>query len=167
MADNATLKSQYLAQIQADLERTAKEKERIAGELASLQQKLTNLEQDHALLVGVQEALAGSSSAAAQDPGPAPAPAEAPEPPRAAVPRPRKPKAAPRAPGKAARKPAAKDGDGAAAKASAAAPTLVELVVADLAGSSEPRSAAEVTTALAQAHPGRKIQSTVVRNALE
>jgi hypothetical protein len=43
----------------------------------------------------------------------------------------------------------------------------VELVITDLAGHSEPRSAADITTALAQAHPGRKIQTTVVRNALE
>ena len=38
MADNATLKSQYLAQVEADLERNAKEKERIAADLAALQE---------------------------------------------------------------------------------------------------------------------------------
>jgi hypothetical protein len=146
MADNATLKSQYLAQIQADLERTAKEKERIAEELAALQEQLTSLEQDHALLVGVQQALAGVPSAPEQNTEPAAI--DAPEVPQAAVPRPRrtKPKTAPRTPEQA---------------------TLVELVVADLTARSEPRSAAEIATALTQAHPGRKIQTTVVRNTLE
>jgi cell division septum initiation protein DivIVA len=163
MADNATLKSQYLAQIQADLERTAKEKERIANELAVLQEQLASLEQDHALLVGVQQALAGQSSAPSQNTGPA----EAPEVPQATVPTPRKPKAAPRTPRQATRKTKTTAGHSTGTSSPAPASTLVGLVVADLTGRSEPRSAAEVTTALAQAHPDRKIQNTVVRNTLE
>nr|WSX72835.1 hypothetical protein OH826_02610 [Streptomyces sp. NBC_00899]WSX81097.1 hypothetical protein OH826_48900 [Streptomyces sp. NBC_00899] len=165
MADNATLKSQYLAQIQADLERTAKEKERIAEELAVLQERLAGLEQDHALLVGVQQALAGASSAPSQNTEPAVA--DAPEAPQAAVPAPRKPKAVPRTPRQATRKTKTTAGHGAGTSSPAPASTLVELVVADLTGHSEPRSAAEVATALTQAHPGRKIQTTVVRNTLE
>lgn len=167
MADNATLKSQYLAQIQADLERTAKEKERIAEELAALQEQLAGLEQDHALLVGVQQALAGASQAPAQDAEPAAADAAA-ELPKAAVPKPRKPKTAPRTPKQARRKAKTTAKSGSTGTSSPApASTLVELVVADLTGHSEPRSAAEVATALAQAHPDRKIQTTVVRNTLE
>ncbi|GGX96759.1 hypothetical protein [Streptomyces anandii] len=46
-------------------------------------------------------------------------------------------------------------------------PTLVELVRAHLSAQTEPRSAAEVTTALGQEHPDRKIQNTVVRTTLE
>ncbi|WP_031517839.1 hypothetical protein [Streptomyces sp. NRRL F-5123] len=164
MADNATLKSQYLAQIQADLERTAEEKERIAGELAALQEKLTSLEQDHALLVGVQQALIASSTAPEQDE--VPVTAGAPEAPQAVVPGPRKPEKAPRASGRATRRTRTAAGDSTGTN-SAPAPTLVELVVADLTGRSEPRSAAEVATALSQAHPGRTIQTTVVRNTLE
>lgn len=146
MADNATLKSQYLAQIQADLERTDKEKQRIADELAALQEQLAGLEQDHALLVGVQQALAGAPSAPAQSAEPVAT--DPPQVPQAAVPGPRRPKA-PRT------------------RRTPEQATLVEVVVADLTARSEPRSAAEITTALAQAHPGRKIQTTVVRNTLE
>ncbi|MFJ8146447.1 hypothetical protein ACIQ6R_15455 [Streptomyces sp. NPDC096048] len=46
-------------------------------------------------------------------------------------------------------------------------PTLVELVRNHLVEQSEPRSAAEVTTALGQAHSGRTIKTTVVRTTLE
>ncbi|MDT0615827.1 hypothetical protein [Streptomyces lancefieldiae] len=48
-----------------------------------------------------------------------------------------------------------------------AQPTLVELVRTHLAGQSEPRSAAEVTTALGAAHSDRTIKPTVVRTTLE
>ncbi|AQS65939.1 hypothetical protein [Streptomyces pactum] len=64
---------------------------------------------------------------------------------------------------KAAKKPAAK-------KASAQVadrPTLVELVRDHLVEQREPRSAAEVTTALGQANTGRTIKTTVVRTTLE
>ncbi|MFG3129930.1 hypothetical protein ACGFZU_19745 [Streptomyces tendae] len=46
-------------------------------------------------------------------------------------------------------------------------PTLVELVREHLAGQREPRSAAEVTTALGEAHSGRTVKTTVVRTTLE
>ncbi|MFF3518367.1 hypothetical protein [Streptomyces sp. NPDC002573] len=54
-----------------------------------------------------------------------------------------------------------------AAAAKAGKPTLVELVRSHLTEQSEPRSAAEITTALDQAHPERGIKTTVVRTALE
>jgi hypothetical protein len=63
----------------------------------------------------------------------------------------------------AAGSPQAKD---TAAKA-AAKPTLVELVRSHLAEQNEPRSAAEVTSALGKSHPERGIKTTVVRTALE
>ncbi|MGC9495923.1 hypothetical protein [Streptomyces sp. WG7] len=53
------------------------------------------------------------------------------------------------------------------AKQAADRPTLVELVRNHLVEQSEPRSAAEVTTALGQAHSGRTIKTTVVRTTLE
>ncbi|WP_282086930.1 hypothetical protein [Streptomyces tendae] len=65
--------------------------------------------------------------------------------------------------GKAAGKPAAKQ----AAARDAGRPTLVELVREHLAGQREPRSAAEVTTALGEAHSGRTVKTTVVRTTLE
>jgi hypothetical protein len=202
MADNADLKAQYLAQVEADLERNTKEKERVAADLAALQEQLTVLEQDQELLVGVQQTLVGAAAStsapvaeSAQNAAgtAAGAPADAPvEAPAAVVPRARKPKAAAGKPKAAARtaKPAAakpvqakaaqakpaqakktkaaKSGAGAAAKdAVSTARTLVDLVTAHLTGQGEPRSAAEVGTSLTQAHPDRKIQTTVVRNTLE
>ncbi|MFC7886610.1 hypothetical protein ACFUVV_32665 [Streptomyces sp. NPDC057376] len=55
----------------------------------------------------------------------------------------------------------------ASAQQAAAQPTLVELVRAHLTEQREPRSAAEITTALGQAHSGRTIKTTVVRTTLE
>jgi hypothetical protein len=46
-------------------------------------------------------------------------------------------------------------------------PTLVDLVRNHLTGTNEPRSAAEITTALSEAHPQRGVKATVVRNTLE
>ncbi|QCB26243.1 hypothetical protein [Streptomyces sp. SS52] len=65
---------------------------------------------------------------------------------------------------RAAKKPSAK---GSAAEQATAQPTLVELVRAHLAEQSEPRSAAEVATALGRANTGRSIKTTVVRTTLE
>lgn len=162
MADNATLKSQYLAQVEADLERNTKEKERIVADLAALQGQLTTLEQDHALLVGVRQTLVGVMPAPGRDTEPVGVPADA----RPAVPQARKPKTSSRTskPSVSKKTPVKAETGG---SGSSGAPTLVELVTADLAGQTEPRSAAEITTVLAQAHPDRKIQATVVRNTLE
>jgi hypothetical protein len=131
--------------------------------LAALQEQLTILDQDHALLVGVQQTLAGATPTPARDTEPAGAPADVPQ---AAVPRARKPKTAPRTPKPSAgNKSATNTGTG--GSSSSGAPTLVELVVADLTGHSEPRSATAITTALTQAHPARTMQTPVVRNTLE
>lgn len=51
--------------------------------------------------------------------------------------------------------------------AKSAQPKLIELVRAQLAEQKEPRSAAEVATALGDAHAGRDIKVTVVRSTLE
>ncbi|MFD6194100.1 hypothetical protein [Streptomyces sp. NPDC060275] len=67
---------------------------------------------------------------------------------------------------KSAAKPAAKPAAKKAARATTQ-PTLVELVREHLAGQREPRSAAEVTTALSEAHTGRTVKTTVVRTTLE
>ncbi|SEG85311.1 hypothetical protein SAMN05216223_11633 [Actinacidiphila yanglinensis] len=164
MADNATLKSQYLAKVEADLEHNAKEREHIAADLASLQEQLTHLEQDHALLLGVQHTLTSATPDSAQDTEPADASADMPA---TTVPRARKSKAVPRTPKASAGKKTASN-TGTRKSSSSGVPTLVELVTADLLTEhSEPRSAAEVTTSLAQTHSDRKIQTTVVRNALE
>ncbi|MEU0072975.1 hypothetical protein ABZ027_26020 [Streptomyces sp. NPDC006332] len=62
----------------------------------------------------------------------------------------------------AAEKPAEK-----AEAAKSAQPTLVDLVRRHLAEQKEPRSAAEITTALDKAHPERAVKTTVVRTTLE
>ncbi|MFC7815642.1 MULTISPECIES: hypothetical protein [unclassified Streptomyces] len=79
------------------------------------------------------------------------------------------PKQTPKPSAKAAGKAAAKkpSPQAASAQQAAAQPTLVELVRTHLAEQSEPRSAAEITTALGQAHSGRTIKTTVVRTTLE
>ncbi|GGQ77768.1 hypothetical protein OIE82_32440 [Streptomyces althioticus] len=277
MSDHSTvatdLTSQYVAQVANDLERNAKEQERVGAEIAELQQQLAALRRDHALLVKMQRALdlaAGSAADAvsAEEGAPATETAEdgavaepasatesstdkAAEPAeeaaasgRATVPAPRsrsavrsgadKPKrkkatagrsttpvksggatkasgsvkaagaartagtakagstakaagaskpagSAKPAGAKSARKPATPKPAGkasavkaprkapakAAEPAQGDAPKLVDLVRRHLDEQKEPRSAAEVATALGQAHPGRTVKVTVVRSTLE
>ncbi|MFE9674324.1 hypothetical protein ACFYO5_09400 [Streptomyces sp. NPDC006259] len=57
--------SQYAAQVAADLERNLKEHDRIAGEVAVLQEQLASLEKDRAVLLSVQQALGVESASAA------------------------------------------------------------------------------------------------------
>ncbi|MEU6368673.1 hypothetical protein ABZ876_23760 [Streptomyces sp. NPDC046931] len=169
------LTSQYAAQVADDLERNVKEQDRVGAEIAALQQQLAALQHDHVVLVNMQQAL-----------GMAPPPAGPPATTdHATVPAPRKrpavesgtdkqakPKGSAPARGRAtagkpaAKKSARKSTDKAAA-AKSAEPTLVELVRRHLAEQSEPRSAAEVATALGQVHPERGIKTTVVRTTLE
>ncbi|MFC8390944.1 MULTISPECIES: hypothetical protein [unclassified Streptomyces] len=61
MSENSTaatdLTSQYSAQVAGDLERNVKEQERVAAEIAALQEQLTVLQHDHTILVNMQQAL--------------------------------------------------------------------------------------------------------------
>jgi len=175
MSENASpteLTSQYTAQVTADLERNAKEQQRIDAEIAALQEQLAAHQRDHTVLVNIQQAI-----------GAAPAPAEpAASPDSTAVPAPRTTKkAAESGTGKRARtkqtaaqprrtaagKPAAEKPADKAEPAKTAQPTLVDLIRGHLAEQSEPRSAAEITAALGQAHPERNVKTTVVRTTLE
>ncbi|MEU0655774.1 hypothetical protein ABZ485_26535 [Streptomyces albogriseolus] len=244
MSDHSTvatdLTSQYVAQVANDLERNAKEQERVGAEIDGLRQQLAALQRDHALLVKMQQALdlaaatsEGTADAAEDtavaEPSAATEPSEkdgAAEPAEetavsghATVPAPRsrggvksgaaKPKrerkkvaaggagkaagaartggaarttgAAKSAGARSARKPATPKPAGKAAAVKTArrapakaaesaqgdAPKLVDLVRRHLDEQKEPRSAAEVATALGQAHPGRTIKVTVVRSTLE
>ncbi|MGW9033176.1 hypothetical protein ACWGQ5_56680 [Streptomyces sp. NPDC055722] len=172
------LTSQYAAQVTSDLELNAKEQDRISADIAALQEQLAALQHDHSVLVNVQQAL-GVSPTSAQ-------PAAAPH--STAVPGPRnkktsdEPGAGKRTRGKkaadaqdrtAVKKSASKTAVAgkkpqvSAEVAKAAQPTLVELVRSHLTEQSEPRSAADVTTALDTAHPQRGIKTTVVRTTLE
>lgn len=189
MSENSTaatdLTSQYTAQVANDLERNVKEQERVTAEIAALQEQLTVLQQDHAILVNMQQALGLAPAAASAAPASAAAPAAGEEtaPGSATVPAPRrrggakradkpgKKAAARTAPGKQARKPSAAKAKAERPAARTAArtdgPKLVELVRRHLGEQSEPRSAAEVAGALGAAHPDRTIRTTVVRNTLE
>jgi hypothetical protein len=157
------LRAQYVAQVTEDLERNAKEQERIGAEVAALEEQLRALQRDQALLVSMQQALGSESTAA----GTRPLAGEG-----ASVPSPRSAPARPEPAGRkkttAARpkavKTAVKKPDSTTA---AAQPTLVALLRDHLGRQGEPRSAAEIATALGQAHPDRTIKTTVVRSTVE
>ncbi|MFF8392628.1 hypothetical protein [Streptomyces sp. NPDC016172] len=163
------LASQYIAQVTGDLEANLKEQERIGAEIASLQGQLAALQHDHSVLVSMQQALgiaqAPTESAAESKNGMLPSPRRK----KAGSPgggkqKARKSTASTAAPvKKAARKPAASGTD----SVKAAAPTLVELIRQHLTEQKEPRSAAEISTALGEAHPDREIAPKVVRVTLE
>ncbi|MFE3034789.1 hypothetical protein ACFXKY_24480 [Streptomyces canus] len=159
------LTSQYSTQVAGDLERNLKEQERLSGEIEALQGQLDALRRDHTVLLNIQQVL--GTQATAVTPTTAPT---------AAVPAPRKKAAASDGrPGtRKSTAPAGKQGGKqtgkkAAPKASTtrSGPTLVDLVRDHLAGQKEPRSAAEVATALGGQHPERTIKTTVVRTTLE
>lgn len=156
------LASQYAAQVSGDLERNLREQERISSEIAALQDQLATLQRDHGVLVNMRQAL-GMTAPPAQ-----PA-ADASD---AAVPAPRKKAAAKagtagRSPGRTGKKPAAKKSSAEASAGKTDRPTLVDLVRGHLGEQREPRSAAEVATALGQDHPDRRVRTTVVRTTLE
>nr|WP_309550445.1 hypothetical protein [Streptomyces argyrophyllae] len=167
-----------------DLEHNLKEQERITAEIAVLQEQLTTLQHDHAILLNMRQAL---GLAAPGGRAVVPAPREKSGGTRPAddkKPAPKKPAATKTAATKtAARKTVAKKTaprKAAVKKASAgkpaatntapsepAQPTLVELVRRHLSEQTEPRSAAEISEALGKAYPGRGIQAKVVRTTLE
>ncbi|MFJ7966533.1 hypothetical protein [Streptomyces sp. NPDC096324] len=165
------LTSQYTAQVVADLERNAKEQERIGAEMEALQEQLNALRHDHSVLTNLRQALGATAAPVGTGPEPTAA---------ASVPRQKAP--AKSAEGKRARvrksdSKKADSGKATAARASAAKrptakdtstqPTLIELIRRYLTEQREPRSAAEVSTALVQTHPERRIQTNVVRTTLE
>ncbi|MFD5102933.1 hypothetical protein [Streptomyces albidochromogenes] len=164
--DNPTLQSQYAGQVDADLARNTAEQERIRSEVDALRGRLEALEKDHELLLSMRAALGTPPVRKAKQAKPAKqtraAGSAAP-----AVPGARRAKSA----SADAKSPGRRTGGTATAntgaKAGKASPPLRELVVAVLAKHDEPRSAAEVTQELTEAHPGRTLSVTVVRNALE
>ncbi|MET8563099.1 hypothetical protein ABZV75_21800 [Streptomyces flaveolus] len=163
------LTSQYVSQVTNDLEHNLREQERVTAEIAALQEQLATLEHDQGILLNMQQAL-GLAAPAGRAVVPAPRRKSGgtrradDEKPAAKKPVARKPVARkPVARKAAAGEPAAKK----AAPSEPAQPTLIELVRRHLAEQKEPRSAAEVSEALGQAHPERGIQTKVVRTTLE
>ncbi|PSM42655.1 hypothetical protein C6Y14_15810 [Streptomyces dioscori] len=175
------LTSQYIAQVTNDLERNGKEQERIATDIAALQEQLLALQHDHSVLVNMHQALGGTSPVAGSTPAVPSVPSQS----SARTKQPRtakevkqvkearatKPKKAAATSTKKAeaKKPETGGSGKAAAKApkTTAQPSLVDLIRGHLEAQNEPRSAAEVTTALTAAHPERTIKTTVVRTTLE
>ncbi|MGX4687793.1 hypothetical protein [Streptomyces sp. JNUCC 63] len=156
------LASQYAAQVAGDLEQNLKEQERISAEIAALQDQLATLQRDHGVLVNMRQALGMTTPPVQPEAGTS----------DAAVPAPRKKATAKsntagRSSGKGGRKSAAGKPSAKASAEKTDRPTLVELVRGHLGEQHEPRSAAEVATALGQAHPDRRVKATVVRTTLE
>ncbi|WP_406465076.1 hypothetical protein OH768_53960 [Streptomyces sp. NBC_01622] len=157
------LTSQYIAQVASDLESNTKEQERIGAEIEALQEQLGALQHDHSVLVNMQQALG-----VIREPDEPSTTAES-----TTVPSfPQRTEAAPSSKRRsrkttvpqetAAKKPATPK-----AGTPKARPTLVELIRRHLTEQGEPRSAAEISTALGQAHPERGIKTKVVRVTLE
>jgi hypothetical protein len=184
MSENASateLTSQYAAQVSADLERNTKEQERLGGEITALQEQLAALQRDHQVLVNIQRAIdtvpASAAPAAPADSVAVPAPRKKSAAKSGPVTRTKKTAAKPRPAAKtrstaksrpaATAKPAAEKQADTAEAAKTLQPTLVELVRRHLAEQNEPRSAAEIATALGQTHSDRNIKTTVVRTTLE
>ncbi|MFD7934094.1 hypothetical protein ACFV4T_06095 [Streptomyces sp. NPDC059755] len=187
MSENAStteLTSQYTAQVTADLERNTKEQERVGVEIAALQEQLASLQRDHAVLVNIQQAIdavpvpdttappsgnvpvpAPRKKAAPSGTGKRTRPSKKTQPSRQTAAQ--SAQSADKAAGKSAGKTAGKPSAGKAEVAQPAQPTLVDLVRRHLTEQSEPRSAAEIATALGQAHPERAIKTTVIRTTLE
>ncbi|MER6033977.1 BlaI/MecI/CopY family transcriptional regulator [Streptomyces sp. NPDC001835] len=169
-ASATALTSQYISQVAGDLERNVKEQERVSAELSALQEQLTALQHDHGVLLSMQQALGVPA------PGAAPSDAGG-----AAVPSPRKRATGASAERRAAKTAAVKPPEGrkrakrggaksVAGKSGAGKgtrPTLVDLLHRHLTEQHEPRSAAEVAKAVADAHPDRSISTNVVRTTLE
>ncbi|NUK12762.1 hypothetical protein HRW18_33315 [Streptomyces lunaelactis] len=153
MPDSKTtnLKAQYAAKVTDDLEQNTAEQERIRAEIDALQARLTSLEQDRELLLGMSAALGDAAS---------PQPAD--------VPGPRRVRKAEKttAPAKKAA-PKAATSKKAAAATGEKGPAVTDLVLGHLSRQDEPRTAAEIAKALADAHPGRKISDNVVRTSAE
>lgn len=170
-ATTTELTSQYISQVAADLERNVKEQERITAELTALQEQLTTLQHDHAVLVSVQQALGVTTPASETtkvDNTTVPSPRKK----TTAAPGTRRPAKTstakqPDAKNQPAKKPAAKKPEAKKTATKKTGTTLIDLVHRHLTEQSEPRSAAEIAEALGHAHPDRDIKTTVVRTTLE
>jgi hypothetical protein len=169
-ASATELTSQYIAQVTNDLDRNVKEQERISAEISTLQEQLAGLERDHSVLMNMQQALGVKAVPAdtvdTADRADVPSPRrESTE--KSGKARKRSAQARPAGKKQSAKKQSTKKPDAEPAASKAAQPTLVELVRRHLTEQSEPRSAAEIGTALGQAHTDRDIRTTVVRTTLE
>ncbi|TXS66092.1 hypothetical protein EAO69_30140 [Streptomyces sp. me109] len=168
------LTSQYAAQVTGDLERNTKELDRIGGEIQALQEQLLALQHDHTVLVNLQQALGGASPTAeaatatvSSVPHQGVASSKPGKPKKTAATNAKTTASKKTEPKQPASKPSAAKASSAKASKPAPEPTLVEVIRGYLRQQSEPRSAAEISDALTQAHPDRTVKTTVVRTTLE
>ncbi|MFI8221450.1 hypothetical protein [Streptomyces sp. NPDC085932] len=149
---------QYIDRVASDLERNLMAQERIAGEIAALEQQLAALQHDHTVLVHMQQALGVAHT----------------------VPKPVSAASAglfsPRDSALAGRRRRAKEATAAQPRVNGQSvdkgavtvqPTLVDLVRRHLSEQNDARSAREIATTLDQNHSDREIKTTVVRTTLE
>ncbi|MER5280942.1 hypothetical protein ABT025_35140 [Streptomyces sp. NPDC002809] len=163
VAATSTVTAGYAQKVTEDLALTKKEQERVRAELTRLQDELQQLEESEKVLVKMQDVLGGSSELnhGRGKGGKAPVPAAR----RGKGATARQQKVSRTAkPSKAGREAHAEK---TASPKGAAEETWAALASGYLAGQSEPKSAAEVSAALTEAHPQRNVQAPVVRNALE
>lgn len=146
----------YAQRVTKDLSENRGEQERVRAELARLQDELARLEESEVLLTKMQEVLGGAPKPPTTKKGKSKV---------AAVPAARSNSETPTVKGRKSGRRA-----GAQKKASPrklGEPTWLDRTTAYLADQSEPKSAAEVTSALAETHPERTVPVAVVRDSLE
>ncbi|MER5790185.1 hypothetical protein [Streptomyces sp. NPDC001980] len=144
------LASEYSARIAQDLEVNTQEQDRLATEIAALEEQLRAVRENRMVLERLQQALTPQTTASVPvaAPGTADADADAVVPHQRTEPVPNRrdlPKQSPAEP----------------------KPSLVEAVHAYLAQQREPRSATDVAEAIRAGQPGRTIKTTVIRTTLE
>ncbi|GAA2305189.1 BlaI/MecI/CopY family transcriptional regulator [Streptomyces violaceusniger] len=169
-ADSASLKSQYAAQVAADLERNSAEQERLRSDIAALQEQLAVLEDNRALLLSMRQTLGGDAAGDTTENGEAGDSGDGSSAKREVATLSATRKARKKANAAGGKRKGAESGGSRPRRQrvrEAGAPTLRELVRDALAQHGEPRSAAEVTAALSQTFPEREIKPTVVRSTLE
>ncbi|MFE9859167.1 hypothetical protein [Streptomyces sp. NPDC005780] len=152
-----SITADYAQRVADDLSANRGEQERVRSELDRLQDELVRLEESEQVLTKMQDVLGGAPKQAAK---------QGKSRRTAAVP------AARRSNAKAAAGKSGAAGGRKVPKKSASTKqpgeaTWLELTTAYLGGQAEPKSAAEVSASLTEAHPERAVQVTVVRNALE
>ncbi|MER6067148.1 hypothetical protein ABT167_39750 [Streptomyces sp. NPDC001792] len=132
------LLTHYSSQLTRDLEENVQEQDKVRSEIETLQARLLTLQRDHTVLATMQQAL---ESGIPLQQVRLSSPSQGYDLPNVSAP--------------------------GATRRRQQTPTLVALIRRYLAEQSEPCSAAEVATALSEAHPDRVIKTTVVRTTLE
>ncbi|MEW5539270.1 hypothetical protein AB1339_16630 [Streptomyces cyaneofuscatus] len=152
-----SITADYAQRVTDDLSANRTEQERVRAELARLQEELVRLEESEQVLTKMQEVLGTTPKQTAK---------KGKGTKTAAVPAARRSNGKTAA-GKTDTTTARKTSKKSASPKKPGEPTWLELTTAHLTAQNEPKSAAEVSAALTEAHPERAVQVTIVRNTLE